>query len=327
MFVGPSSITCETSAAKLHGSKRRSDVDVAFAAAPEIAGDRTRLLVSGALIFRLAGVAIGSVWLAGCSSLIGSMAAATLSASILNEDDPEIVKAGVPAYLLLVDGLIAQSPDNAALLSAGAQLFALYGSRFAPPERAVVLTGKARRYGERAVCVAHKPACDWRGVEYNRLVAELDQLGKNKIGPLYSYAVSWLSNLDATSEDWTAVAELPWVQAVLERVLAIDETYENGAVHGYLGVMNSLLPPALGGKPDVARAHFDRALELSGGRDLSIKVEYARRYARLVFDQELHDRLLGEVLAAPVESPGFTLFNALAKQEAQGLLATSKEYF
>jgi len=41
----------------------------------------------------------------------------------------------------------------------------------------------------------------------------------------------------------------------------------------------------------------------------------------------LHDRLLTEVLDAPVEAPGKTLFNVLAKQEAQTLLASSKEYF
>ena len=68
-------------------------------------------------------------------------------------------------------------------------------------------------------------------------------------------------------------------------------------------------------------------MEFSGGRDLSIKVEYAKRYARLVFDQELHDRLLTEVLDAPVDAPRKTLFNVLAKQEAQTLLASSKEYF
>jgi hypothetical protein len=139
--------------------------------------------------------------------------------------------------------------------------------------------------------------------------------------------VSWLSYLDATSEDWTAVAELPWVEAVLERALALDETYDDGTLHAYLGILNALRPPALGGKPDVAHEHFERAIELSGGRDLSIKVEYARRYARLVFDQDLHDRLLTEVLNAPAESPGKTLFNVLAKREADTLLASSKEYF
>jgi hypothetical protein len=265
--------------------------------------------------------------MSGCASFIGGKAADTLASAILNQDDPELVASGVPAYLLLVDGLISQSPDNPALLSAGAQLFALYGSRFAPPERAIPLTSKARRYGERAICLAHEPGCEWHGIDYEQFVAELQGVGARDIGALYAYAVSWLANLDATSEDWTAVAELPWVEAALERTLALDETYERGAVHGYLGILNSLRPPALGGKPDVARAHFERAIELSGGRDLSIKVEYARRYARLVFDRELHDRLLTDVINAPADAPLYTLFNVLAKHEAESLLATSKEYF
>jgi hypothetical protein len=267
------------------------------------------------------------VLLSGCANLIGGKAADTLAAAILNQDDPELVASGVPAYLLLIDGLISQSPDNAALLSAGAQLFALYGSRFAPPERATVLTAKARRYGERAICLAHEPACSWHGIDYERFVAELDDVGRKDLDALYSYAVSWLSHLDATSEDWTAVAELPWVEAALARAAAIDETYENGAVHGYLGILNSLRPPALGGNPDVARQHFERAIELSQGRDLSIKVEYAKRYARLVFDQELHDRLLTDVLDTSAEAPLLTMFNVLAKQEAESLLAESEEYF
>ena len=264
---------------------------------------------------------------ASCSSLIGGKAADTLSAAILNQDDPALVESGVPAYLLLVDGLISQSRDNVALLSAGAQLFALYGSRFAPPERATALTAKARRYGERAICAAHEPACSWDGLDHTRFVAELEGVDRKDLDALYSYAVSWLAHLDATSEDWTAVAELPWVEAALNRALALDETYERGALHGYLGILNALRPPALGGKPDVARMHFERAIELSEGRDLSIKVEYARRYARLVFDRELHDRLLEEVLAAPVDAPLMTLFNVLARQEAEILLASGKEYF
>jgi len=260
-------------------------------------------------------------------NIIGAKAGNTLSAAILNQDDPDLVASGVPAYLLLVDGLISQYPDSAGLLVAGSQLFALYGSRFAPTERAAALTEKARRYGERALCLSYAPACKWSGIGYDQLVAELGNVERKNIGALYSYAVGWLANLDATSEDWNAVAELPWVEAVLERALALDETYESGAIHGYLGILDSLRPPALGGKPDIARAHFERAIELSGGRDLSIKVEYARRYARLVFDQELHDRLLTEVLNAPVDAPKLTLFNVLAKKEAEALLATSKEYF
>src|SRR5690606_22270086 len=104
---------------------------------------------------------------AGCSSVVGSMASGTLSAAILNQDDPELIEAGAPAYLLLVDGLISQNPDDETLLAAGAQLFALYGSRFAEdPARSVALTAKARRYGTRAMCAGYDWACAWDGSDY-----------------------------------------------------------------------------------------------------------------------------------------------------------------
>ena len=265
---------------------------------------------------------------AGCSAIVGGRAADTLSAAVLNADDPRVVEQGLPAYLLLVDGLIAQDPDNAALLAGGSQLFALYGSRFEPDtEHAAELTAKGRRYGQQALCREYAPACGWTGLSYDEFVAELGKLRLRHVDALYAYAVSWLSHLAATSTDWTAVAELPWVQAALERVLELDEGHDQGGVHTYLGILNSLRPPALGGKPEVARAHFERSIELSGGTDLSVKVEYARRYARMMFDRELHDRLLREVLAAPAESPGHTLFNVLAKRDAAELLETSTEYF
>lgn len=296
---------------------------------------RAGLQASGHPARLLAGVVALAITVAlatGCTSLVGSMASGTLSgtvsAAFLDQDDPILVEQGAPAYLLLVDGLIARNPDNRSLLAAGAQLYALYGSRFAEsPERAVVLTGKARRYGERAMCVRHEWACSTVGTDYDTFVEHLSDVTRRDVSALYAYAVSWLSYLDATSSDWTAVAELPWVEAALERVLELDEGWAQGGAHAFLGTLKSLRPPALGGQPAQAQHHFERAIELSDGRDLGIKVDYARRYARLVFDQELHDRLLNDVLAAPVEAPGFTLFNVLAKQEAQRLLESSEEYF
>jgi hypothetical protein len=91
--------------------------------------------------------------------------------------------------------------------------------------------------------------------------------------------------------------------------------------------MRSQLPPALGGKPELGRAQFEQAIAISNNRDLMAKVEYARNYARLVFDQELHDRLLNEVLQASPEEPGLTLSNVLAQQQARRLLDSSKDYF
>src|SRR5687768_14550213 len=99
MSVGPSSTTCVTSAARPRASKRRSN------------GARLRRPV----VRGFAGAIVGALLTTGCANFIGGKAADTLASAILNQNDPELVASGVPAYLLLVDGLIAQSPDNPAL--------------------------------------------------------------------------------------------------------------------------------------------------------------------------------------------------------------------
>ena len=144
---------------------------------------------------------------------------------------------------------------------------------------------------------------------------------------LYTYVISWLAYIRAHGDDWIALADLPKAEATLVRIESLNADYQPANVQLYLGVLNTLRPEALGGKPEVGREHFDRAITLSGGRDLSIKVEYARNYARLVYDRELHDRLLTEVLEAEASAPGYTLFNTLAKRDARELLAGAEEYF
>ena len=54
---------------------------------------------------------------------------------------------------------------------------------------------------------------------------------------------------------------------------------------------------------------------------------YAEKYARLVFDRELHDSLLNEVLAADPDVHGLTLQNTYAQQQAEALLADADDYF
>jgi hypothetical protein len=57
------------------------------------------------------------------------------------------------------------------------------------------------------------------------------------------------------------------------------------------------------------------------------KVEYARRYARITYNRELHDRLLQEVLDANATEPGLTLSNVLAQRQAKELLGSAESYF
>ena len=111
----------------------------------------------------------------------------------------------------------------------------------------------------------------------------------------------------------------------MQRVVAEQPSFDRGRAQLYLGVIRSQLPPALGGKPETGRHHFELAIQYSEGKDLMAKVEFARRYARLTFNQTLHDRLLHEVIDADPKVPGLTLSNILAQQQARQLLAD--DYF
>ncbi|MSR07952.1 MAG: hypothetical protein EXR82_00200 [Gammaproteobacteria bacterium] len=269
--------------------------------------------------------------LSGCSSIASSAAgglADNLSAAILNQDDPELVRESLPAYLLLLDSL-ASSPDaTPAVLGAAARLYAAYAIVFVTePDRAATLASRARLYGARATCSATKATCDIQTVPFADLSARLEKVMPAQSGALFSFAVGSLAYVRTHSDDWEAVAGLPRIEAILARLLVIGAPDEAGTVNAYLGILNTLRPPALGGQPEQGRAYFEKAIELTGGRDLSVLVEYARGYARIVYDRELYDSLLNQVLAADPRQEGYTLLNTLAQKQATELLAAANDYF
>ena len=152
-------------------------------------------------------------------------------------------------------------------------------------------------------------------------------LEKKDVPDLFTLGSAWATWIQMHREDWNAVAEISRVEAIMKRVIDLDELYQDGASHLYLGVLATFIPPALGGKPDVGRRHFERALEISKDKNLMVKVLYAQHYARLMFDQKLHDRLLNEVLDAKTDVPGYTLSNTLAQKRARELLESGIDYF
>lgn len=282
-------------------------------------------------LWHLAAGALAFAMLHGCAALSGAAAsrfAEGLSAAILDQDDPELVRVGTPSYLILLDALVKGDPDNAGYLGAAAELYAAYGVAFVDDaQRAGLLTARSREYGARAICAADTDACGLDEVEYNSFVTVVDNV-KAADGPaLYSYCVGSLAYIRAHSGDWTAIAALPKVEYALQHLLQMKDSADAANINKYLGILNTLRPEALGGKPEEGRAYFEKAIDLSQGRDLSAKVEFARGYARLVYDRELHDRLLNEVLQAPVRAEGLTLFNTLAQQQARQLLETADDYF
>lgn len=267
--------------------------------------------------------------LGSCASMISSVTsglADDLASTILNSQDVETVKEGIPAYLLMIDSFLRSSPDNADLLLAASNLNGAF-SAFTEGERSELLTEKSLNYAFRAGCVENRRLCDFEKLDFKAYKTLVDSLDESDVPVAFAIGVAWTGWIQAHSADWNAVAQLAKVRYLMERVLALDETFDNGGPHLYLGGLETILPASMGGQPEKGRAHFERALEIADGKYLMTKVIYAEQYAKLAFDKELHDRLLNEVLSADPVVEGMTLTNTVAQQRAKALLAESDEYF
>lgn len=274
---------------------------------------------------------VSSAALSGCTVIVSSAAnglADNLSVAILNQDDPELVRAGAPSYLLLLDSFVESSPNNPDTLAAAATLYATYGAVFANDEvRASRLTARARRYALKAMCESYSPACGWPDATYDEFVATLSGIRPRKAEFLYTYGFASLAYLRAHSSDVNSIAELPQIEALLSHYLDISGDAVNSSAYTYMGILLTLRPPAAGGEPERARGYFEKAIALTGGKDLGAKVEFARSYAKKLYEREMHDQLLNEVMAADPYQDGFTLGNVLAQEEAAALLAEADDYF
>ena len=287
-----------------------------------------RKILSNTLSFY---ILISVLLLTGCSFFISSATVdmtENLSQAILNNNDLATVEAGAPAYLLMVDSLLYRNPDNESLLRGASNIYTSYTTVFVKDKaRAKKLTEKALSYALRAICIRRSKTCGFREINFQEFNDTLMSMEIKDVPDLFTLGSAWAAWIQMHREDWNAVAEISRVEAIMKRVIDLDELYQDGASHLYLGVLATFIPPALGGKPDVGQKHFERALEISKDKNLMVKVLYAQHYARLVFDQKLHDRLLKEVLEAKTDVPGYTLSNTLAQERAKELLKSGEDYF
>ena len=269
--------------------------------------------------------------LVGCSTIVKSQTmklADSISSTVNNSADIDTVSKAIPTFLLLVDSLIQDDPDNAELLATSASLYNGYAGLFDSDDPQLkVLANKSFTHSLRAVCLDMSALCNARSIGFEDFQATTAYLSSENLNSIYILAVSWLGWIQANSSDWNAVAEISRPKLLLEKVNAIDEGYKYGSANIYLGVLESLIPPSLGGKPELGKKYFERAQALSSGKNQMVKVLYAKHYARLIFNRELHHRLLTEVIEHDQNVADFVLINALAAKHAKQLLATEDDYF
>jgi tetratricopeptide (TPR) repeat protein len=251
-----------------------------------------------------------------------------LTDTIVNNDDLDMVKDGAPAYLLMIDSLIRKDPENEKMLYMAANLYTSYANLFVDdPERSKNIARKALSYAQKAMCQNSSSACHLKSMPFDRFEKTIHQTGIKQLPALFSLGNAWARWIMANADDLDAIADIARIETIMNQVIALDETFQDGAAYLYLGTLSSFLPPALGGKPEQAKKMFEKARSISNGKNLTINLLYAKYYARMIFDRALHDQLLNQVLTTNPDIPNHTLVNTWAQHQAKELLNSADDYF
>jgi len=260
-------------------------------------------------------------------------AAATLledvAKSANKQSDLKVIREGMPAYLMLVDGMLEAVPNNARLLITAAQAYSSFAAAFVEEtdkDYAGALYAKAKKYALQSLEV--------RGLKnpvskpFEQFEKDLTALGKADVPYLFWTATCWGSWIRLNLNSMAAVAELPRVELLMKRVLVLDEQFYYGGPHVFMGIWFASRPKIAGGDLTKAQYHFEKALEFSRGKFLMTRVYYADQYARKTLDKDLFVATLEKVLDIPADNtPELTLLNTVAHKKAKELLEHVDEYF
>jgi predicted anti-sigma-YlaC factor YlaD len=137
---------------------------------------------------------------------------------------------------------------------------------------------------------------------------------------LYWTAAAWGKAISISLDRPALINDLPTVRALIERALALDTSFNHGALHDVMIAVESV-PEAMGGSPARARAHFERSVALSRGRSAGPYVTFARAVLLPAQKREEFVQVLTDALKIDVNSdPALRLANILAQEQATFLL-------
>ena len=293
-------------------------------------------------------LAAALVGLAGCASVkraaVGQMADALAGggSSYASDDDPELIREATPFSLKLLESVLAQTPEHRGLLQACASGFTQYAYGFVLQEadesevadfaraevgraRAKKLFLRAKAYGMRGLEATHP---GFAAELMRDPKAAAGRAEKDDVALLYWTAAAWGGAVSLGKNDPELIAEIPQLESLIDRALALDESWGGGAIHSFL-ITYEMNRSGLAGDPAArARRHFERAVELSSGRLAGPYVSYAEAVCVERHDAADFVAQLEKALAIdPDAEPEQRLANLVMQRRARWLLAHQEDLF
>ena len=205
---------------------------------------------------------------------------------IMNDDDPEFVAAALPMALKMYEGLIEANPKHVGLRGAAAMGFTSYAFAFlhynadttSDPTmrrhlfvRARNMYLRARDYGLSALELRHP---NFRAELARSPEATLANVGIRDIDLLYWTGIAWMGAFTCDRSNMRLALTVPQAAAILFRVAELNPDYGNGAIDEFLITFFGSMPKSMGGDPEKAHYHFERAVKLSENQSISAYINY-----------------------------------------------------
>jgi predicted anti-sigma-YlaC factor YlaD len=289
---------------------------------------------------------LSACFLLACSPrtyVVGRMADAASSGGdvFARDDDPELVRDAVPFGLKAMESLLASSPEHKGLLTALCKGFTQYSVAFvredaeeagdpaarrAGMERARRLFLRAKEYGVRGLSVGRE---GFAAALSRDPVGASARVGAEDVPLLYWTGAAWGLAVSTSPDDPSLLADLPRIEALMRRALALDDRYDAGAIHEFFVAFDGGRPEAMGGSVVRARHHMDLAMALSAGKKISPLVTFAETVSVRTQDRNGFLDLLDRALAfdARSEAPEYRMANLVSQRRARWLKGRVDELF
>jgi len=287
------------------------------------------LLMPGCSIKRLAVNRLGDALAAG-------------GKTFSSDEDPDLVAQAAPFSLKTMETLLAESPNHVELRRAAAAGFVQYAYAFVQQEadqrevddfaasealkqRARRLYLRARNHGLRGLEVRH-PGFE-KQLRADPKVA-VSVVKVQDVPLLFWTGAAWAAAIAQSKDQPDLIGELPLVEALLERSLALDEAWNHGAIHGLFIQYEMIRPGSNPEAPANARRHFDRVVQLSEGKLAGPYLGLAEAVCVPQNDRAQFESLLQQALKVDADArEEWRLENLVMQRRARWLLGRLDELF
>ena len=290
---------------------------------------------------------VAACLLGGCS--VRNMAANSIGDALASsgsgfgsDNDPDLIGAAAPFSLKLMESVLSETPQHRGLLLAATQGFVQYSYAFVEMQadeiedtnlqeayrqrdRARRLYLRARNYGLRALEAAY-PGID-KALRKDPAAA-LSGTRAEDVPVLYWTGVAWAAAISQSKDDPFLVSELPIAEALVRRAFTLDEAYDHGAIHVFLMSFEMSQAGLSAGAAARARRHFERALELTGGKQAGPYVTYAESISIAERDRGEFEAQLRLALQVDADAvPEWRLANRVMQRRARWLQSRTNRLF